>query len=505
MWKRTSDSPPTFDATVLSQGHENINSLSFLPPSSEHPQGLVVSGARDAIIEVRALDSDHSQNAHRLLIGHANNVCALDTSPDGKYIVSGGWDGQGRVWSVEKWETAIELQGHGSAGDHKNVWAVLAYDERTVITGCADSMIRIYNLSDATAGVLQPARTLGTTDIVRALCRVPRSNATGADFASAGNDGIIRLWNFQGEIAQLHGHESFIYCLDALPSGELVSSGEDRSLRIWRGTDCVQTITHPAISVWSVAVCHKTGDIVSGASDRVARVFTRDPARAADAELLKQFDESVQASSIPQEQMPAINKEKLPGPEYLQTRAGTKEGQNVLIREEDGSVTAHQWAMADQSWVKIGTVVESAGSSGRKEEYQGKMYDFVFSVDIEEGKPPLKLPYNLSQNPYEAATKFLENNKLPMTYLDTVSNFIVENTKGAKIGQSEGAAGPDPYGTENRYQPGGASRPATLDTSYLFLFNANFARKFLAHVFDCNLTAMFQRFEGKSLPTVSGS
>ena len=46
--------------------------------------------------------------------------------------------------------------------------------------------------------------------------------------------------------------------------------------------ECVQTITHPAISVWAVAVCPESGDIVSGASDRVARVFSRNPHKWAD-------------------------------------------------------------------------------------------------------------------------------------------------------------------------------------------------------------------------------
>jgi phospholipase A-2-activating protein len=86
----------------------------------------------------------------------------------------------------------------------------------------------------------------------------------------------------------------------------------------------------------------------------------------------------------------------------------------------------------------------------------GLEYDYVFDVDIEDGKPPLKLPYNLSQNPYEAATKFIENNKLPISYLDQVANFITTNTQGATIGQpeSESQVPADPWGSENRYRPG---------------------------------------------------
>ena len=33
----------------------------------------------------------------------------------------------------------------------------------------------------------------------------------------------------------LSGHTSFIYGLSILPNGDIVSCGEDRSVRVWRG------------------------------------------------------------------------------------------------------------------------------------------------------------------------------------------------------------------------------------------------------------------------------
>ena len=44
---------------------------------------------------------------------------------------------------------------------------------------------------------------------------------------------------------------------------------------------------------------------------------------------------------------------------------------------------------------KIGDVVDAV-RSGRKQLYEGKEYDFVFDVDIKDGAPPLKLPYNVN-------------------------------------------------------------------------------------------------------------
>lgn len=349
--------------------------------------------------------------------------------------------------------------------------------------GCADKSVRIFDRSGKLLHTLK-----GSSDVVRALCRVPASHPSKADFASAGNDAIIRLWRLSGQqVSELHGHENFIYSIASLPSGELVSSGEDRTVRIWQGSQCIQTITHPAISVWGVAACAQNGDIVSGASDRKVRVFSRATERKADKYVIQAFEESVKASAIPQQQVGNIVKEKLPGPEFLEQKSGTKEGQNVLIQEPDGSVSAHQWSQGARQWINVGTVVDAVGSSGKKIDHLGKEYDFVFDVDIEDGKPALKLPYNLSQNPYEVATKFIQDNELPITYLDAVANFITENTKGATIGQSSQAhtQGSDPWGSGNRYRPGESSstslaspatssRPKILpQTTYLSIKTAN--------------------------------
>lgn len=249
----------------------------------------------------------------------------------------------------------------------------------------------------------------------------------------------------------------------------------------------MQTITHPAISVWSVAVCSENGDIASGASDRKVRIFSRTTERLAEPEAVKAFDDSVKASAIPQQQVGEVNKEKLPGPEFLNQKSGTKEGQTVMIREADGSVTAHQWSQGSREWTLIGTVVDAVGSSGKSTSYAGQDYDYVFDVDIEDGKPPLKLPYNLSQNPYEAATKFIQDNELPMTYLDQVANFITTNTAGATIGQpSPAPVNSDPWGSgaytpgqQNNAQPPPSSqslgsRPKVLPQStYLSIKTAN--------------------------------
>lgn len=340
LWKITSAPPPKFDYTISSHGQSFINALAYLPPSGDFPEGLIISGGKDTIIEARQPSKSPEDNAEALLLGHTSNVCALDLDPAGKFLVSGSWDGSARIWLVGKWGNESVLEGHEGS-----VWAVLAYDSETIITGSADKQIRIFHPSGK---LLKTIR--GSQDVIRALCRVPKSHPSGADFASASNDGIIRLWTLAGrQVGELHGHDSFIYSLAYLPTGELVSSGEDRTIRIWRGDQCVQTITHPAISVWGVAACAENGDIVTGASDRIVRVFSRSAERHADASVIRQFEDAVKASAIPQQQVgEPINKEKLPGPEFLQQKSGTKEGQVQMINEANGSIAAYQWSTSER-------------------------------------------------------------------------------------------------------------------------------------------------------------
>lgn len=382
------------------------------------------------------------------MVGHSNQVCSLSVAPRGEWFVSGSWDNSARIWQVGRWETDVELQGHNAT-----VWAVLAFDDDTVITGCADKGIRIYD----ERGKMRHA--FDGKDVVRALTKLPRNHPSGAHFASASNDGCIRLWTIKSDlVAELWGHESFIYSLAVLPTGEIVSSGEDRTVRVWQGSECVQVITLPAISVWSVSV-GQDGDIIVGSSDKVARIFTREQERQADSTTVAEFEQSLQSSAVPKQQMNnELNIQDAPGPEFLTQKSGTKEGQSQIIKEDDGSATLYQWSTSQQTWLKIGTVVDSAGSDSKKD-HQGKQYDYVFDIDIEDGKPPLKLPYNVTQNPYEAATKFLQDNELPMTYLDETANFIIKNSQGATIGQSSGPpAGGDPWGQESRYRPGEVSQ-----------------------------------------------
>jgi phospholipase A-2-activating protein len=134
------------------------------------------------------------------------------------------------------------------------------------------------------------------------------------------------------------------------------------------------------------------GDIVTGASDGIVRVFSEASERHASAADLKTFDDTVAAQARPVQEIENL---KTSDPAVLQ-QPGTKAGQTVMIKNaQKGTIEVYQWDAQAYQWQKIGDVVDAVGS-GRRQLYEGKEYDYVFDIDVQEGVPPLKLPYNAS-------------------------------------------------------------------------------------------------------------
>ncbi|KAI8321205.1 PFU-domain-containing protein [Martensiomyces pterosporus] len=429
IWKRTGPNSFTEDSAIV--GHSGyVNSVAIIPPTAEHGSGLVATGGVDKAVSI--WDPSNLSEALTKLTGHTENVCALTTSADGKTLVSGSWDKTAKVWvdGVCKYT----LAGHQHA-----VWCVLVLEDGSVLTGSADKTIcRWVN------GALAHTYT-GHADCVRALAVVP-----GVGFASASNDSSVRIWSLDGAcVGELYGHSSFVYTLAVLPDGAIVSGGEDRSVRVWRDNEVDQTIMLPATSVWAVAVL-ENGDIACGTSDGAVRVFSSDHTRLASAETTKAFDAANASFAVNMKTMGGLDTSKLPGPERL-NQPGAKDQQVIMVKDGP-TVMAYQWDQGTQQWAKVGEVVDAVGQS-QKQVYEGKEYDYVFDVDIQEGAPPLKLPYNVTENPYSAAQKFLERNEINMEYIDTVANFIIKNTDGVKLGADQ-AAHADPFTGSNRYIPG---------------------------------------------------
>ncbi|XP_065145107.1 phospholipase A-2-activating protein isoform X1 [Paramisgurnus dabryanus] len=423
-----------FMEMLCMNGHANfVSCVCIIAPTETYPRGLIATGGHDNNICVFSLDRPDPLFT---LKGHKNTVCTLSAGKFGT-LLSGSWDTTAKVWLSEK--CMMTLQGHTAA-----VWAVVILPEQgLMLSGSADKTIKLWK-----AGRCENTYT-GHEDCVRGLAVINE-----VEFLSCSNDASIRRWMVTGECVQVYyGHTNYIYSISVFANGQdFISTGEDRTVRVWKKGECCQTIRLPAQSVWCCCVL-PNGDIAVGASDGVIRVFTESEDRVASAQDLQAFEDELSKAIIDPKtgDLGDINIEELPGKEHL-NEPGNRDGQTRLIKE-DSNVEAYQWSMSDGRWVKIGDVVGgSSKQSSNRVMYEGKEYDFIFTIDVNEGGSPLKLPYNLKDDPWLTAHNFLEKNDLSPMFLDQVANFIIENTKGHTLGSAP--TGTDPFTGAGRYIPG---------------------------------------------------
>ncbi|XP_075999985.1 phospholipase A-2-activating protein [Genypterus blacodes] len=435
VWVPNSSPDKGFTEMHCMSGHSNfVSCVCIIAPNETYPRGLVATGGNDNNICVFTLDQPQPLFT---LKGHKNTVCTLSSGKFGT-LLSGSWDTTAKVWLGEK--CMMTLQGHTGA-----VWAVVILPEQgLMLSGSADKTIKLWK-----AGRCEKTYT-GHEDCVRGLAVI-----SDMEFFSCSNDASIRRWMVTGECVQVYySHTNYIYSIAVFPNGQdFISTGEDRTLRIWRKGECSQTIRMPAQSVWCCCIL-LNGDIAVGASDGIIRIFTEVDDRVANAEDIQAFEDELAKATIDPKtgELGDIKLEDLPGREHLD-EPGNRDGQTRLIKDGQ-KVEAYQWSVSDGRWMKIGDVVGGSNQqSSKRVMYEGKEYDFVFTIDVNEGGPSMKLPYNLAEDPWLTAHNFLQKNDLSPMFLDQVANFIIENTKGHEVGPAPPGS-VDPFTGGARYVPG---------------------------------------------------
>lgn len=389
------------------------------------------------------------------LTGHESTVCSVNGHSASQKLITGSWDQTARIWSggVE----SAKLVGHDAA-----VWATCLVDESTALTGSADKTIKIWNIDTCEITKSFEAHS----DCVRDLKLVGKTQ-----FLSCSNDATVKRWALDGSLLETYdGHSNYIYSISLIVNDEsklkFATCSEDKTLRIWQAGSSTQSIRVPAQTLWSVCTL-ANGDLLVGCSNGNIYVYTQDERLHAPPAIQKEIEEEVSKTSLQLSELGDIKVDKLPNKDALYI-PGKKEGETKLVKDGE-SVLAYQWNSAKFEWVKIGDVVGAANASkdpSQKQEYEGRLYDFVFSVDIQDGVPPLKLPYNLDQNPYMVAQDFIDRHELTQAYLEEIASFIIKNSQGgAPAPQQAAPQAADPFTGGSSYRPVNGAAAAGSNSS----------------------------------------
>ncbi|TVU40852.1 hypothetical protein EJB05_14332, partial [Eragrostis curvula] len=405
-WTRHPEKNREYVLSKTLVGHSSfVGPLAWIPPSERFPEGGIVSGGMDTLVLLWDL---HKGEVVETMKGHTSQVTGLVVDSNGD-IISSSMDCTVRRWrngnAIEVWEA------------HKvAVQTVLKLPTGELFTGSSDSTIKLWK------GRTCLQTFSGHADTVRCLAPMP-----GLGILSASHDSTIKLWELTGQpLLDLIGHTSLVYSVDAHSSGQIASGSEDRSLKIWKDGICVQTIEHPGC-IWDVKFL-ENGDVVTACSDGTARIWTTDTSRSCGDEELAAYTDLISQYTLSRKTVGGLKLMDLPGVEALQV-PGNSDGQTLIVREGDNGV-AYSWNSTELKWDKIGEVVDGPGSgdAAQGQVLDGVRYDFVFNVDIGDGEPIRKLPYNRSDDPYAVADKWLLKENLPLTYRQQVVEFILQNS-----------------------------------------------------------------------------
>ncbi|PRW44412.1 phospholipase A-2-activating [Chlorella sorokiniana] len=203
------------------------------------------------------------------LHGHEEDVRAVCVTPEGA-LLTGSRDKTIKLW--REGEDGAYVEDKTLVG-HTDFVSAVAYAAPGLLEGCPggavvsgsrDTTVMVWDLQSAT-----PVQRLeGHQYQVTAVLVTPEG-----DIVSASLDKTIRIWRGGQCVQVLEGHEAAVLCLLQLPNGDLLSGSGDCTIRVWSGGKCTHTIPAHSDSVRGLALFPNVG-VVSASHDQTLKVWT---------------------------------------------------------------------------------------------------------------------------------------------------------------------------------------------------------------------------------------
>ena len=242
-----------------SDGVSTIKTIDTIQPNSVSfsPNGkIIASGStKEKNIKLWSSDGNLLKTFPEVDPKLENSNSRVSFSPDGKMLVSTGFETTVNLWSIDG-KFLRDIQGHNPY----RVWdANFSPDGKTLATAATDGSVKLWDmdriLPDKKVGVLP--------EIFKSDEPIAGFSPDGQIFASVNNDYSINIRNLNGSlISILRGHKKKILSLTfSLDSKFIISTDENGVIKIWnKNGDLVKDITLESLKAKAFpAQGHKSG------------------------------------------------------------------------------------------------------------------------------------------------------------------------------------------------------------------------------------------------------
>jgi WD40 repeat protein len=180
-----------------------------------------VSASSDQTLKVWDLETGRPLHT---LKGHSSHVQCVAMTADGRRAVSGSLDQTLKVWDLETGQELRTLAGHSASIDA----VAVTPDGRLVVSASDDNTLKVW---DPESG--RPLRTLeGHSSLVKGVA----VTADGRQAVSASWDGTLKVWDLETgrPLRTLKGHSNYVHCVAMMADGRrAVSASLDNTLKVW--------------------------------------------------------------------------------------------------------------------------------------------------------------------------------------------------------------------------------------------------------------------------------
>ncbi|KAM0479777.1 hypothetical protein ACHAPX_004354 [Trichoderma viride] len=222
-----------------------------------HPPPFLITGSQDQTIKKWEIprtpqQRDQKTNARSAFTrkAHDKDINAITVHHAGQLFASASQDKTVKVWSVEEGEVQGILRGH-----KRGVWTVQFSPAQmpalqgedgpitgkgVVLTGSGDKSIKLWNLADYTCIRTFEGHSNSVLKVAwLSMTSRPEQSKGLVQFASAGGDGLVKIWNANSGEAEctLDNHEDRVWALAVHQDTNAVVSGSgDSTVTFWKDT-----------------------------------------------------------------------------------------------------------------------------------------------------------------------------------------------------------------------------------------------------------------------------